>query len=267
MDISKPGHNSQIDKGRVGKRFGASASSYDRYALAQQHIYRRMLEWLAPHEGRAWQSVLEIGCGTCGLSKHIDAHHQVEHWTLNDLDDKMCLEGAFAPRLAPAPRYLIGDAEAIELGTGYDLIVSASAIQWMHAPGVFVQRLYQRLRPGGVLLLSTFGPSNLSEIRQLTGQGLDYTPSMQVAHWLDALAPSVRVEEELYPLSFASPREVLLHLKRTGVTATTTASDGFWTASKLRAFEEAYQRLFASPTGGVSLSYHPIYLMAERPRE
>ncbi len=120
---------------------------------------------------------------------------------------------------------------------------------------------------GGVLLLSTFGPSNLSEIRQLTGQGLDYTPSMQVAHWLDALAPSVRVEEELYPLSFASPREVLLHLKRTGVTATTTASDGFWTASKLRAFEEAYQRLFASPTGGVSLSYHPIYLMAERPRE
>lgn len=264
MELATQGHNSQIDKQQVGKRFGASASSYDRYAVAQQHIYRRMLEWLAPYNGRQWQSVLEVGCGTCGLSKQIDSHHYVQGWTLNDLDDKMCLEGAFVPRLDKAPRYLMGDAEELELGEGYDLIISASAIQWMHAPEVFVQTLYRRLRPGGVLLLSTFGPDNLREVRQLTRQGLHYTPCSRVAHWLDGLAPVVRVEEELYPLSFASPREVLLHLKRTGVTATTTASSGFWTASKLRAFEQDYQRLFATPSGGVSLSYHPIYLMAER---
>lgn len=264
MGIANLGHNSRIDKGRVGQRFGASASSYDKYAIAQQYIYRRMLDWLAPYQQRQWTNVLEIGCGTCGLSKQVDKYHHVQRWTLNDLDDKMCRQGAFVPRFADSATYLIGDAEAIDLGEEYDLIVSASAIQWMHDPERFVRALYQRLRPGGVLLLSTFGPENLREIRQLTGQGLDYTSLGQVAHWLDGLTSSVRVEEELYPLSFASPRDVLLHLKRTGVTATSTASEGFWTASKLRDFEEAYRHLFATASGDVELSYHPIYLMAER---
>lgn len=250
-----------VDKGLVGRRFSASASSYDRYALAQHHIYGVLAGLIEAHRGRTWHHVLEIGCGTGGFSKYLDERHKILRWTLNDLEAHMIRSGGFEPRLGEAPELIIGDAETIDLGRGYDLIVSASAIQWLHDPRAFVGRLYDLLEPGGVLLISTFGPHNLSEIRALTGHGLHYPPLEEVAQWLPEA--QTQVSQEVYPLTFASPREVLLHLKRTGVTGTSDSA-GFWTAQKLRQFEHDYLAHYPHGTG-VRLSYHPIYLVAERP--
>lgn len=249
-----------VDKTMVGRRFGASADSYDRYAMAQHHIYTELERMMADRPRRCWERVLEIGCGTSGLSKYIDERHDTRHWTLNDLDSRMVEYGAFAPRSGIPPEYRLGDAESIDLGTGYDLIISASALQWMHDPERLVRQLWTKLRPGGLLLLSTFGPENLREVRRLTGRGLSYASMAEVSRWLHGLA-TLEVHEELYTLTLATPRDVLLHLKRTGVTATSD-SVGFWTADKLRTFYDEYSQLYSTPEG-VALSYHPIYMCAE----
>ncbi|MDO4691765.1 MAG: malonyl-ACP O-methyltransferase BioC [Porphyromonadaceae bacterium] len=251
-----------IDKAIVGKRFSASAASYDRYAVAQKHIYQRLGALLETLGQKCFDRVLEIGCGTAGLSKYVDNLCQVQHWTLNDLGSCMLEHGDFRPRYASPPELIMGDAEQIDLGTGYDLIISASAIQWFHDGEAFVRSLHDRLRPGGTLLLSTFGPQNLIEIKTLTGQGLHYHSLTEVAHWLRDYT-EVQLSDEVYPLSFASPREVLVHLKRTGVTAT-SARSSVWTAERLRAFERAYTEQYGQPEGGVPLTYHPIYIVARR---
>lgn len=251
-----------VDKTIVGKRFGASASSYDKYAIAQQHIYERLDGLLATLGRTHFDSALEVGTGTAGLSKYLDARYTIARWTLNDLGQEMLQYADFTPRVAPPPTLIIGDAEQADLGEGYDLIVSASALQWFHDPERFVRSLRSRLRPGGVLLLSTFGTDNLIEIKTLTDRGLDYAPLGAVRGWLSQYS-EVHLEEEVYPLCFASPRDVLLHLKRTGVTGTGESAN-FWSVDRLRAFERAYTERFAMGESGVRLSYHPIYIRAKK---
>lgn len=251
-----------VDKAVVGRRFSASAASYDRYAIAQRHIYERLEALLAQEGRRSYERVLEIGCGTAGLSKYLDARYEVGHWTLNDLGGEMIEHGHFVPRLASRPSLILGDAEQIDLGTGYDLILSASAIQWFHDPGGFVRSLWSRLRPGGILLMSTFGLENLIEIKRLTGQGLHYHTLTEIESWV-AEYRAHHVEDEVYPLCFGSPREVLLHLKRTGVTGT-AARPGFWSVERLKAFERAYIEQYSQSDGSIRLSYHPVYILAHR---
>src|SRR5690606_29240953 len=77
-------------------------------------------------------------------------------------------------------QYLEGDIEAMVLPTDLDVVVSAASVQWLvDVPGL-LKRLSANLNDGGYVVLSTFGPEQYAEIRQLTGQGLRY---YSVAEW------------------------------------------------------------------------------------
>ncbi len=257
----------QIDKGLIQQRFGASAQSYDRYALAQKQVYGRLTELLESLGQRHYNKVLEVGCGTAGLSKYLDERFEISSWTLNDLGRKMFDKGAFdSPRFAEAIRFIQGDAERIDLGSGYDLIVSSSAIQWFHEPKAFLSSLLPRLNAGGVLLLSSFGKDNLHEMKSLTDRGLSYHSKEEYAEFLEDLGYELLAfQEEYFPLYFSSAREVLRHLKHTGVTALGGDDKAnFWTKTKLAEFEQAYAQRFSNAEGLVSLTYQPIYLLARK---
>ena len=61
-------------------------------------------------------------------------------------------------------------------------------------------------------------------------------------------------------LWFADPRDVLRHLRRTGVNA---AASQIWTRAKLNAFCERYADRFATPRG-VPLTYHATWVIARK---
>ena len=71
-------------------------------------------------------------------------------------------------------QFVPGDAEAIDFPGETDLITSCSTLQWFNDPGAFFTRCHQALVADGLLAFSTFGTTNMHEIRQLTGHGLDY---------------------------------------------------------------------------------------------
>lgn len=251
----------RVDKSLVLERFSASVASYDLNATAQQYIYQALERRLASLGRKAFGRVLEIGCGTGGFGRYIDERYEVGEWVLNDLHPAVCEAGRFTPRRGTA-QYKIGDAEQIELGESYDLILSASALQWFHEPAYFIERMSRALAPGGALLLSTFGGDNLMEFRSLTGRGLTYPSLEELRKWLETHLEVKSIDEEHYPLHFSSPRDVLLHLKHTGVTASGDGA-GFWTPTKLRRFGELYRSQFCDDAG-LRLTYHPIYILAQR---
>ena len=67
------------------------------------------------------------------------------------------------------------------------------------------------------------------------------------------------IQEETIEISFDHPRNVLQHLKATGVTA--TSNQFRWTKQSLMNFYESYEQ-FKLENQQYSLTYHPIYCIA-----
>jgi len=101
----------------------------------------------------------------------------------------------------------------------------------------------------------------MQEIRNLTGNGLDYLSLGELKTLLSSRYDILHAEEEIVTLPFATPLLVLQHLKQTGVTGT---EKKIWTRGRLQTFCNDYVRLFSNVNHDVVLTYHPIYIIAKK---
>ena len=241
-----------MDKRLIAERFAKARGTYDREARVQQQVAERMMRLVLQHTGGdafRFRNVVEFGCGTGSYSSILLHTLKPETLLLNDLCPEMeeCVENlpsaGGSPQAGPSAggtvvRFRAGDAEELD----------------------FFARSRRFLKPDGILAFTTFGPSNMHEIRSLTGHGLDYLPLDEVRRLVASHFDVRYAAEEVVSLPFADPPSVLRHLKLTGVTGT---EKRMWTRGRLQAFCEDYTRRFARPDGKVTLTYHPIYIIAQ----
>lgn len=246
----------------ITQRFTKAIGTYPHESTVQHQIAQRMTRLLKQHLPlSSYQQVVEFGCGTGTYSRLLlDTFRPKQMW-INDICSEM--QHSCSDLLAHSSHttFLPGDAESIPFPGETTLITSCSALQWFQHPGSFFQKCNQSLQPDGYLAFSTFGKENMKEIRHLTGHGLAYLTKEELTTRLAPLYDLIHVEEETVTLTFATPMQVLYHLKQTGVTGTSSQT---WTRSKLNLFCKEYQRLFATPEGNVSITYHPIYIIAKK---
>lgn len=247
-----------MSKTQIQKCFTQAHAFYDQQALAQQEIIRRLTALLAT-QGRHFDYCLEIGCGSGQLTRALAQHFSIQRWDLNDLCEP---HQALSQILQHKPfRFMQGDAEQLCLPQQYDLIATASTMQWFEHKPQFLARCAAHLLPNGLLLFSTFAPENLFEIKQLTQIGLDYPELWQWRQWLEDDFEILHLSSDKIMLEFDSPKAVLLHLKQTGVTAT---HQSMWTKKKLQDFYQNYEKNYRTSSGKVRLTYAPILGLAKR---
>jgi malonyl-CoA O-methyltransferase len=262
----------------IAQRFSL-AQSYDEHAFIQQEVCERLVALvLNPHHA----SILEIGAGSGQLTRLLAQTLQSKNWLINEL----CQTHAQTlQQIIPDATLHIGDAEcspyndisSLDAGLGKDhsLIISANAIQWFDSPLGLIAQAASQLRSGGQLLFSTFTPTHFYELKTLTGQGLHYPSERDWRAELDKFgftthycAPYRRT------LTFATPYEVLRHLKATGVTAIAPKSHAnqdnasqspFWNKQRLAEFEQRYREQFATNDGQVTLTYEALLISAQLP--
>ena len=245
-----------MDKRLIAERFARARDTYSQEARVQQQVAEKMMRLLPDVRFR---HIVEFGCGTGSYSRILLHQLQPETLLLNDLCPEMkeCLTDLL---LQDAVQFMPGDAEVLEFPEKTDLITSCSTLQWFNNPKRFFARCHSFLTDNGYLAFSTFGAENMREIRTLTGHGLDYLPVEKLNELLSPYFETVYAEEEIVPLPFATPLQVLQHLKQTGVTGT---EKKIWTRGRLQAFCNGYIGPF-SQDGNVSLTYHPIYIIARK---
>ncbi len=251
-----------LDKKLIHDRFAANLARYNRLATVQRAICRELYAALEPFlkQSRAAR-VLEIGAGTGFLTSIVAPRLPSSEWFVNDLVPE---SEAFLRRLSlpPSTTFLWGDAEEISLPCDIDLIISSSAVQWFADLPGFVARCRESLSDGGTLAFTTFGPSNFTEIREQTGEGLEYYTLSGVADLLIASGFEVLHSSQYRrQMLFSSPVEVLHHIKATGVNGLGRTR---WTSRRLKQFEEGYRDHHTTIDGNVTLTYHPLIIVARK---
>lgn len=242
----------------VQKCFSAARHSYDQQAIVQHEIAKKLTA-LVVQQRTDFEHYLEIGCGTGILTRKLATSLKITHWQLNDLCDTQ----HWLQQILPTERFhfLQGDAEQWDFEQSYDLIATASTVQWFTEKQQFIEHCARQLKSQGLLLFSTFDSDNLYEIKQLTGIGLDYPSLEQWQQWLAPHFEILHLSTEQMSLEFDHPREVLQHLKQTGVTAT---NQQIWTKGKLQHFYQNYMENYRTLAGKVHLTYTPILGLAKR---
>lgn len=241
--------------------FDKTAETYSENAFVQRDIAATLadvLEDFAPM-GDSVSNILEVGCGTGLLTYRLASRFGAAQWYLNDLSEKMCACAARA--LVKKPNICKGDIMLAEFDSAMDLIVSSSCFQWVPDLRSLFAKLSLVSSGNSLLAFSTFGKKNYAQIRSLTGSGLDYRSLGEIKSALsDAGYCVLYSAEDVVDVSFCTPSEVLKHIKGTGVNGKFTR---FWTPKTLRDFSKAYAEKFSIPDG-VSLTYNPIYIIAEK---
>lgn len=249
-----------MNKQLIAQRFSKSVATYTREASVQKRIAGKMAHLLQQYlPKRPYRQVVEFGCGTGTYSRMLLQSIHPEHLLLNDICPEMGLN--CRDLLNERVSFHAGDAEMISFPKNTELITSCSTLQWFESPEEFFKRCNETLNSHGYFAFSTFGKDNMKEIRQLTGNGLPYRSLSELKTSLAPLFHIIHAEEEMVSLNFEAPIQVLHHLKQTGVTGIVNYT---WTRSKLNNFCQNYERLFSSGKGSVSLTYHPIYIIAKK---
>ena len=246
-----------IDKALVAQRFAKAGQSYVEHAVVQKQISAQLFEYLKVYCPQNLASVLEIGCGSGNLTHLFQTHFQFEQLFLNDLYADVEQHFSTIQNIA----WLIGDIEQLTLPQSLDAVISSSALQWMTDLPTLLHRIHDALKPNAYFGFSTFGSDNLTEIKHLTGQGLNYISLEFLKRQLEQQNFEVLfIEQEVKQIYFDHPKSVLQHLKATGVTA--TAKSHRWTKQSLQQFYSDYQQFYDEQ--GFRLTYHPIYVIARR---
>lgn len=245
MDIPAIIRSVITDTGKVASHFSKAAATYDSAAIAQEMIALKLASMVRDNCGDNVLNVLEIGPGTGLLTNIYSRFIQAERTDFVDITPV----GPF--NVTGQAHYHQADAElwVRNCNTRYDLIISSSVIQWFADIPAFIRSCSELLNPGGILAIATFAPGNLEELDALRPAPLLY-PSLDTLH--AAIGPSMeplRLEQASIKLEFSSRRQLILHLKRTGVAGSQSHAPA--------------NNIFTDTTLN-TLTYRPIYLIARR---
>lgn len=246
------------NKQLIEKRFEKNIVSYEHEAFIQKEIAFKLSRSIEPFLQNP-RHILEIGCGTGFLTRHCMQNYPDAFFTLNDLCGN--LQPFLSKQLAQPFQFIKGDAEQCTFPSDQDLIVSCSAFQWFQRIDRFFEQCRSILKPRGILAFSTFGEKNFVEIKETTGHSLHYPTINQLTEWLQEGFDIVKATEEIRQTAFANPMEVLRHIRKTGVNSLHSST---WNHKRLETFIENYQQNHSLSTGEVSLTYHPIYIIARK---
>jgi malonyl-CoA O-methyltransferase len=270
-----------IDKQSVRAAFARAAARYDAAAVLQREIADRLLARL-DYMRIAPQRILDLGCGTGYAIGLLRKRYPAAH--LVGLDIALAMTAMARARTLPRlpfglgrhlsrSRFISADAEALPFADrSFDLVFSNLALQWCDPDAVF-RECRRVLRPGGLLLFTTFGPDTLKELR-VAWHAVDRDPHVHAfidMHDLgDALVrarfadPVMDVEP--LTLTYADVPGVLRDLKAIGAHNAAAARNATLTGkAHFARFVQAYEA-FRRADGRIPASYETVYGHAWTPQ-
>lgn len=162
-----------LDRAAVRRSFDRAAERYDQHAVLQAEVATRLLERLDYFDLKP-QRVLDLGCGTGQPGRALAERFPGADILSLDWAPAMLRQARRSHWQGPAAtrlRALCADMQQLPLAPrSVDLVFSNLAMQWSNDLPELYAGLRRVLRPGGLLVFSTFGPDTLYELRAAWAQ-------------------------------------------------------------------------------------------------
>jgi malonyl-CoA O-methyltransferase len=154
-----------IDPRDVARAFSAASGTYDAAASLQTAVRAELLSRL-DLLAAAPADALDLGAGTGHGALAIKRRFSRTAVTAADIAAPMVRLARRHSRFWRRIRCVEADARALPFEDGsFDLVFSNLMLQWLQPPDRALAQMRRVLRPGGLLLVSSFGPETLQELR------------------------------------------------------------------------------------------------------
>ena len=265
--------SSLYDRRRIRRRFGRAAQHYADRARLQAEVAGRLLERL---DGLRFEPsiVVDLGCGPGLQARALTERFGKARVVAMDLALPM-LERARRQAGWRGRRFarVAADAHALPLAdSSVDLVYSNLMLQWSDDLPAVLNGLRRVLKPGGLLLVSTFGPDTLSELRAAwaaVDEGEHVSRFTDVQTVGDCLVRAGFMEPVLdtdwITTTYTQPRDLLDELRAIGATDAMRRPDaGLTPPARLRGMLDAYEA-HRRPDGHVPATWEVVYASAWAP--
>jgi malonyl-CoA O-methyltransferase len=149
----------------VARAFGAASRSYDAAAYLQAEVRSELLSRLMLLKSPP-QAALDLGCGTGAGAQAIKKRFPRAQVTAADLAPPMLEVARRHSRFWRPIRCAQADARELPFeSASFDLVFTSLMLQWVQPLDAALREIRRVLKPGGLLLASSFGPLTLQELR------------------------------------------------------------------------------------------------------
>jgi malonyl-CoA O-methyltransferase len=156
---------SGIDPAVVARSFGAASKRYDAAATLQAEVRNELLSRLELLR-EVPRAVLDLGAGTGIAAAELKRRYPRARVTAADIAAPMLAVARARSRFWRRIHCVEADAQELPFeAASFDLVFTNLMLQWLHPPDQALREIRRVIKPGGLLLASSFGPETLQELR------------------------------------------------------------------------------------------------------
>ena len=215
-----------FDSRHVRRAFSRAAAGYDAAAALQQEVRTRLLESLAYLDDNVPRVVLDVGSGTGHAAAAMRRRWPKAQVIALDLALPMLRQAKKQAGWWKPFARVCADARALPLAEGsVDVVFSNLCLQWVEDLPAVLAGFRRVLRPGGLLLCSSFGPETLGELRAAFAEAdavPHVSPFATIAQFGDALVASgfrdPVLDRDLFTLTYPDLPALMHELRAIGAT-------------------------------------------------
>jgi len=241
-----------MQKELIKSRFKKSLKTYNENAVVQKIMAKNLVKFLGKN---LYKNIVELGCGTGFLTEEIVKNKDYFNYYAIDIVGDC---GGYISKISEDINFICNDIERVKISEFCpDLVVSNAALQWSDDLFGFVDGVMGQISENGVFGFTIFGEENFKELDKIIDKKMEYFSLNFIKNKLKKYG-KLTLKEEKIKLKFNSPKEVLYHIKNTGVNGVSRVS---WTKKDLENFEKKYNEICGE---NITLTYHPIYVILEK---
>ena len=166
MNLPDPRQIFGLDRRAVAQAFDRASGSYDAAAALQERVRNELLVRLDELDIKP-RSILDLGAGTGHGTRALKRRYPKAAVVAVDIAPGMLAKARQQSRWLRRFGRVRADAYALPFADGaFDVIFSSLMLQWCDDLDAVFAEIARVLKPGGLLLFSTFGPGTLAELRE-----------------------------------------------------------------------------------------------------